>query len=1124
MAVNYVKGQILSSILERDGIDISIANANVGINTNSPVSTFEIAGVLTVGNVIISNIGNISAGNVNINNLAEPVANADATTKFYVDQTIGNVAGNVTGNLIPLGTPTDGSLTTNVAYPGWTTATFVTDGLDDLNQVALNIAGNTYVGNVYITSNVTSGPSPLSVAFVGHYIGNPNSYLWDFGDGNTSTSANPTHTYSNVLGGQFTVVYTAYNTNGTYSGNANAGAKGSTATSTNTNYITLFTPLPIPSFNTSPTTLDTGSSVTLTNTSQFATSYSINYGDGNIVNPGNSFTTNSHTYINSANTDAIYGINLTGTNQTAGNAPPYNVTSANTNVKVYSPQSPAVAANVATTINYLATSGGVVSFQNQTPGNPGNTASFGAQQLYNFQWGDSTANSNINIQTGLAGNPGAANITHTFALTSVQQNAATTVNRVANLWLYTGFSTSPFQSSNVTISIEPEVRAGFVGTSNTQTDATGFTSNAQVGYLYTDYNGRDRSLFNFRNDTSPNVAFTGNVFNWTWGDTTSNIGLITFANVTHSYLTAVGSPTTGTKTVVLQANGTPGTISQSNTQTRTAYITILANPTAPTNLSGYTNVTIATASQGTSPLLAAGAQDNTGGNIVANGTSVTRVATTTPVATSTQVQNANTATTGTLTAFVNNTAAGNVTFTTGGNTVGTAGALVVSADRDLHVANAAVPTGFYKVFSATISNTLASLGTGYNDFQLRHTVSGNTNTVAMVKDNLNSAPTLVTSNVVMAGNVNGTFTYISGIPYYSATGSPSITVATLELQNFTGQTFRSADPMTLSAGSAIEGTGSIIAVQTKNLAQINGTSSMLTGSNVNANTGIASNYTMGNLNVLINGAVNAVANVGANIFNVIGTSTTVQLPTKIQVNAAANTGISEGNIAVSATLGSVYTDNGLRITGFGSAANTPAFNGATNYYTSNVWTGVQTIAGTQDAVDRYGVVRHYVTDLSTGYLPTGPDLATGRSGLQYFTFAFRRATMANFDIRLTTTTGIAGLFIAAPGTTIDTGGFSSPTPGFPGPTSSLNGWLNCSLQYNGSGVPGANIAGGGNGTDGVALTGADVVPLNSAIANVSYTMTLGSQNASNSTGNNILVRIALNTNQTITALSIGDAV
>jgi len=1176
MAISKIAGQMLKDNLERDGANLAIsdtvadipvvfvdiANSRVGVNTATPDVALDVVGNIlagnvtatslnstgtsnvaaivvqgnatvsgnvVVGNIIIRATGNISAGNVNINNLAEPVANSDATTKFYVDQTIGNVAGNITGNLIPLGTPLDSSLTINVAYPGWTTATFVTDSIDDLNQVALNIANGTYVGRAALTGTPTAGPSPMAVTFTGTYIGNPTNFLWDFGDGNTSATGNVVaHTYSNVTGGQFDVTFTAFNSNGTYSGNAALGAKGSTSTATNLDYITLFTPMPIASYTVSPAnaSIDTGSSITLTNTSQFATSYSINYGDGNIVDPGNSFTTNSHSYVSSAaNTDTIYLANLTAINQTAGNIgnAPFSNTSTNTTVKVFTQQSPAVTANVATTINYLSTSGGVVSFRNDTPGSPGNTASFGAQQLYNFQWGDSTANSNINIQTGLAGNPSAANITHTFALTSVEQNAATTVNRVANLWLYTGFSTSPFKSSNVAISIEPEVRANFIGTSNTQTDATGFTANAQVGYLYTDYNSLDRSLFNFQNTTSPNVAFTGNVFNWTWGDTTSNIGLITFANISHSYQSAVGSPTTGIKTVALQANGTPGTISQTSTQTRTAYITILANPTAPTNLSGFSNVTITTASQGTSPLLAAGAADNTGGNILANGTSVTRIATTTPVATGTQVQNANTATTGTLTAFVNNIAAGNVTFTTGGNTVGTAGALIVSADRDLHVANAAVPTGFYKVFSATISNTLASLGTGYNDFQFRHTVSGNTNTVGMVKDNLNSAPTVTTANVIMVEATAGTYAYISGIPYYSATGSPAITVANLQMSNFTGQTFRSATPFSLASGTNYEGSGSIIALQTKTLAQIDGTTTMLTGSNVNANIGIASNYTMGNINVLINGAVNSVSTVAANIFNVIGTSTTVQLPTKIQVNATANTGIGEGNIPVSVTLGSVFTDVGLRITGFGSAANTPAFNGAVNNYTANVWSGVQTIAGTQEAVDRYGVVRHYVTDLSTGYLPVGPDLATGRSGLQYFTFAFRRATMANFDIRLTTTTGIAGLFIAAPGTTIDTGGFSSPTPGFPGPTSSLNGWLNCSLQYNGSGVPGATTASGGNGTNGVALTGADVVPLNSAIANVSYTMTLGSQNSSNSTGNNILVRIALNTNQTITALSIGDA-
>jgi hypothetical protein len=1120
-----VSGNILANNISSSGIISSVGNiigGNINGNlitaTTLTATTVSATGNVRVGNIVLPSTGNINVGNININNVTNPVANQDAATKFYVDNATGNVSGNVIGNLITLGTPSDGSLTANGAYQGWTTGTFVTNSIDDLNQVAFNIANSTFVGNTYITSNVQSGPSPLSVAFVGRYIGSPNSYLWDFGDGTTAVTANANHTYSNVVGGQFTVVFTAYNTNGTYNGNAANGAKGSTSTSTNSNYITLYTPTPISTFSTTPTSLDTGSSVTFTNTSQYATSYSLNYGDGNIVDPGNSWTTNSHTYINSANTDAIYGIVLTATNQTAGNAPPYSNTSATTNVKVYTQQSPAFTANTTRTINYTATSGGVVSIRNDTAGSPGNTASFGAQQLYNFQWGDGTANSNINIQTGLAGNPGASNTTHTFALTSSQQNAATTVSYTSNLWLYTGYSTSPFKSSNVTIVIEPEVRANFVGTANTVSDATG--ANSQIGYLATDYLGRDRGLFNFQNQTSPNVAFTGNVYNWTWGDTTSNVGVTSTANIPHSYLTAVGSPTTGTKTVALQANGTPGTLSQTSTQTKTAYITILANPTGTSNLSAYSNVTIATASQFTNaPLLVAGAQDNTGGNIVANGTSVTRFATTTPIVSGTQVTNANTATTGTLAAFVNNSDAGNVTFTTSGNAVGTVGALIVSADRDLHVPNAAIPTGFFKVFSATISNTLASLGTGYNNYKFVHSTSGNTNYVGFVKDNLNSAPTLVTSNVAMTVATAGTYTYISGIPYFSSTGSPAITIANLEVQNYTGQTFCSATPFTLASGTVSEGSGAVIVAQTKGLATLNNASSpMLNGANVLANIGISTNYIFANLTGNITGSNNSVSTLQANIFNVIGTSSTVQLPVKIQMNATANTGVQEGNIAVSATLGSVYTDNGLRITGFGAAANTPAFNGSTNNYTSNVWTGVQTIAGTQEAVDRYGVVKHYVTDLSTGYLPPGPDLATGRSGLQYFTFAFRRATMANFDIRLTTTTGIAGMWIAAPGTTIDT------TILGVGPSSSLNGWLTCSTQYNGSGVPGANTgAGGGNGSNGVALTGADVVPLNSAIANVSYTMTLGSQNSSNSTGNNILIRIALNTNQTITALSVGDA-
>jgi hypothetical protein len=97
MAISRVAGQMLKDVLERDGVDLSFANANIGINTASPNSEFEVVGDITVGNIVISNVGNITVGNVNINDLAEPVANTDAATKFYVD----NMAGNVTdiGNL-----------------------------------------------------------------------------------------------------------------------------------------------------------------------------------------------------------------------------------------------------------------------------------------------------------------------------------------------------------------------------------------------------------------------------------------------------------------------------------------------------------------------------------------------------------------------------------------------------------------------------------------------------------------------------------------------------------------------------------------------------------------------------------------------------------------------------------------------------------------------------------------------------------------------------------------------------------------------------------------------------------------------------------------------------------------
>ena len=52
----------------------------------------------------------------------------------------------------------------------------------------------------------TSGTKPLEVSFTDESPGTVTSYDWDFGDGETSTDPNPTHTYDNA--GQYTVKLT----------------------------------------------------------------------------------------------------------------------------------------------------------------------------------------------------------------------------------------------------------------------------------------------------------------------------------------------------------------------------------------------------------------------------------------------------------------------------------------------------------------------------------------------------------------------------------------------------------------------------------------------------------------------------------------------------------------------------------------------------------------------------------------------------------------------------------------------------------------------------------------------------------------------------------------------------
>ena len=191
--------------------------------------------------------------------------------------------------------------------------------------------------------------------------------------------------------------------------------------------------------------------------------------------------------------------------------------------------------------------------------------------------------------------------------------------------------------------------------------------------------------------------------------------------------------------------------------------------------------------------------------------------------------------------------------------------------------------------------------------------------------------------------------------------------------------------------------------------------------------------------------------------------------------------------------------------------NTPSYNNATNFYTNSTYSESNDpgVSGTKEATIRLGILKHDTTDYSTGFLPVGPN-RSGDTGTQYFTFAFRRRVAANFRIIMESSSGVAGVWYAVPGTNIDN-------------SSGLNGWVEASSQYAGVGLPGTDTGNGGNGLPGGAYVGSDVIPLNTSLsASDQYQMTLGTENMSNATGNVVLVRLALTSGQSVSSISIGD--
>jgi PKD repeat protein len=1130
MAIGKISGPMLQTDLSRQGVDLSVdtnltyfdvTNRRVGVNTVSPTQALDVNGNVRLGNISIT--GNTITSDTGKIDLGAP-ANVVLAGGSQYDVLFTDGAGNLSfanlnvisgldafsGNSIYLGTPTDLSLTANAAYDGWTTTTKVTDAIDNLNQVALNLGQGTFVGNAQFTANSLAGASPKTIVFTGTASGNPNTFYWDFGDGNIYTTGGSTitHTYSNVLGGLFTVYYRASNSAGTWGGNATLGAIGSVDDFTRTNYITLYTPNPIPSFSANVTSLNTGNVVLLTDSSQYETDYSVYWGDGSTTVSSTSGGTQVHTYTNTSG-DSTYNIVLQANSTTAG---PSNVSvnSAATTTKVYSTHTPAITANVPYVINWEANGGGILQLTNATATNPGNAAVFGAQQVYQYWWNDTTSNSNVAIGSGGATTGSYQNQTlnHTYTMTALQQAAGANVTYDSQLRVFNGHTASPFSSSNVSVTVVPSVRSNISATAVTVSDRTGDT--ALSGYIYTDYNGNNRALFTYNT-----AAQNSTIYNWGFGDGTASGNITTGAGTTSANITYTYA-NTGTKTANLTVHGNPGSISQSNSKSLT--ITINSNPAAPTALSGKTLSMSSTSQYTNAPLLAADAVDNTSGNIASAGSSVTRYTTTTPLVMSTVTQ-ANTSVTGTVTAYINRANAGGVGFSTSSSGAQTNANLYVTADADARsaISAATYPTGFYKVFSAYVSSALTNFGLGYNDIHLEHTAAGRTvNSIGFVKDDVTSVPTLVTSGVTVSNVAQSgvTIRTVSGIPYYQSGGN--ICITGLQAYNWIGQTYTSATPMSIAANATVaEGTtGTLVSTQTKTYAQLDGATTYLSSGIPKANTGnvISNTYTFGNIFVSVNGTAAAVGNINTTLTSVNGTSTAVSLPALINVYSSAYTGFDETGIVCHAGAAAGNTTVAKRVVISSANISTPIYaNTGTNYYSSAAFTSTSTVAGTTEAVIRWGNLRVNTTNYSTGYLPVGPDLSAGgnRTTTQSFKFAFQRPIMQNMKVVFTGR--VAGMFIAAPGTKLtDT-------------NSTLNGWMDANVAYAGSGFPGANTGAGGNGSTGCAV--GTTVPTSTFVSNVAYVLTLGSGDLSQSTAtggyNQCLFNVVLGPNDFVSNVYLG---
>ena len=433
---------------------------------------------------------------------------------------------------------------------------------------------------------------------------------------------------------------------------------------------------------------------------------------------------------------------------------------------------------------------------------------------------------------------------------------------------------------------------------------------------------------------------------------------------------------------------------------------------------------------------------------------------------------------GNVQVIVNGVATGYRTMAPGNNNNGTYGQLIITANQDYGSLSGAA-SGFWSSFSAQGSGSNAAAG--WNQVYLTDTAGANTNAASWYYD-INNPGAPVWSNTSVALTTNSA-TYSSTVPHLN---SSSVWRLVGNVAKLSGDTYYSSD--TFIVGSS----GGAIATPTAVSYTTAGVTTPLVR---NAYVSSGSAYFTTNAA----GIAGFGSSSGAPSMTVYNSYSSAAQSFSPGVTVLYKTGTSTQIEETSLTNSLSGTPSTFRIANPGST-DTPAYTGSESAFNSQTGPFY-----TYDATVVAAVLKFDQTNYSTGYQPVGPNLS-GQGASQYFTFKFAKSAVSKFDVIYSGT--IAGLWVALPGSSLDS-------------TSTLNGWLDLSAAYGGAGKPGANTGAGGNGTNGASTGG--TATLNSAVSNKAVTATFGTETSSNSTGNEIYVRVKLTSGQSVTSLTIGAA-